>query len=413
MEYWQKLRETYAPSEAAVEPHVDPVDVTAGAAGGTWTTFVESMEHARDRASEIFVKDVAKDEKGDAVEAEAAVPAAAPSLLKSWWEEATQYIEEAKISVEEKISEISGPSEIKNDPLRKLKDQLLLYSDALEELKSESFNFAISAETMTRLGTGGGIGRSVNDAFASNVLGGKNIYVPCSVPDVVDRYGALHSKFVIPAIDEVRQGSESVTAMVTEELTKIQAIQTRFKRRDRLHKTLLDMRARVELRREKNNRKLAEGLAVDAKSMEELYEVTRGMDSIESDFRITSEQLVTKCSELLSNKSKDYMQIVLRLIEIQNSFYYRISNFCSVPCQELVESIRTHELPLDELEDLGPHPLTWRSQPEEEEAEHHPKPLPRRSSVDVVEPPLSPGKYSYRRDRGPVIRRAGTSALSP
>jgi hypothetical protein len=174
-------------------------------------------------------------------------------------------------------------------------------------------------------------------------------------------FSERHGRLVLPILGEIRSGVEEITSMITEETANIQAIQVRFKRRDRLHKTLLDQRARVELRRERNNRKVLEGLTVDSRSMDDLYEQTRTLDSLETDFRVTSEQLITKCNQILQNKSKTFHSMFLKFIEVQNTFIYRMSHSCSIPYQELYEHIKFHVPPQDDLDDLGSHPLTWRS----------------------------------------------------
>lgn len=431
MEYFDKIKQSVTGEAVPVAvPEVPvaaesppPIDTTNGS---TWTTFVESMDHARKRASVIFtipennhhvehsdgkiIPDTpnAPIQAGSVGQTEAPASSVVTSAVKSWWEEAASFMEEAKMSVEEKISEMTAPVEIKNDPLRKLRELLVVYSDSLEELKTESFNFAMAAENVSRLGSAG-LERTVAEAFLPNSL----------VPKYFSLYKGVHTKSVEPALEEVRQSSEEITALITEELTKIQTAQTRFRRRDRLHKTLQDMRARVDLRREKNNRKLVEGIPVDAKSMEELYELTRGMDSVEADFRITSEQLVGKCNELLGNRGRSFGAIFLRLLETQNAFFYRISTFASVPFQELVESFRARPPLPDELEDLGPHALTWRSHPNSDEEVSVPAPS-RRATVNINSAelaslsPVSPSRYSYRRERQvgvSPIRRAGTAAV--
>ena len=409
MEYFEKLKQSFVGSdeEVAVDRETVEPPVTNSVRNGSWNTFVDQARSTVFPA--VLSEDVpAKEAVGEqAADDSTDVTEVVSSTVKSWWDGASSFMEEAKISMEEKISEMTGPSEIKNDPLRKYRDQLVVYVDALEELKCESFNFAMTAENFARLSSPG-LGRLVTECFNGSVV---NAY---------QRYTSLHEKTIKPALDEIHSGSDSVTALISEEIGKVQLIQTRFKRRDRLHRTLLDMRARVEIRREKNNRQLVSGGSVDAKSVEELYEVTRSMDSIESDFRSTSEQLVNKCVDLLSNRSESFLKIFQKVIETQNTFYYRISTFSSVPFQELVESIRNNEVGKDQVEQLGPHALTWRSHNNsDDETTKPPIVLNRRASVEVYQTEqqptqgeISPSRFSYRRDRQSPIRRSGTTALT-
>jgi hypothetical protein len=275
----------------------------------------------------------------------------------------------------------------------------------------------MTAENMGRLGAAP-LGKSITDVFGES----------SPVKDQFDVYKDKHTKLVLPVLDEVRLGVEQITAMVTEEITKIQAIQTRFKRRDRLHQSLVDMRSRVDLKREKNNRRVAEGMQVDSKSMEELYELTRAMDSIESDFRITSEQLVAKCNELLGAKSAQFHSIFLKLVETQNAFFYRVGGSCSIPFQELYEAMRADKPGPDDPIELGDHVLTWRGEVPSGAVENstttvNKMPLSRRNTVNIskldsgapaetgVAASDSPTTSTYRRDRSGSFRRAGTSAL--
>lgn len=345
MDLIDKVKEAFTPRSEILDPGpvvVSPLD--GGTGPSTWDTFVESMDSARRRASELLAIP-ASSETGTNPRS----PPEISTTVKSWWSDAAAFIEETRISVEEKISEMTGPTEIKNDPLRILRKYLASYTDALEKLKQETFNLGMAAENMARLGSGG-LGRAVSECFGED----------STVKDQFMTYKEKQEKIVVPILDEVRSGVENVTALIADESTKIQSVLTRFKRRDRLHRSLVDMKSRVEIKREKNNRKVAEGLVVDSKSMEELYELTRAMDSIESDFRITSEQLVNKCTELIKNKSKSFHTIFLTLINVQNTFFYRIGGSCSIPFADMQEAFKTDVPNEDEMEDLGPHALTWR-----------------------------------------------------
>jgi hypothetical protein len=385
MDLIEKVKEALTPpNEVEVSSTTEPT---------TWATFVESMDSARKKAGEMMT-----------------IPE-----TSGWWNEAAAFIEETRISVEEKISEITGPSEIKDDPLKSLRMDLATYADVLEQLKQETFNLGMAAENMARLGSGG-LGRAVADCFGE----------ASTVKDQFMTYKEKHEQVFIPILDEVRSGVEKVTALVADETTKIQSVLARFKRRDRLHRSLVDMKARVDLRREKNNRKVAEGLVVDSKAMEELYELTRTMDSIESDFRITSEQLVNKCTELIKNKSKSFHSIFLKVVDVQNTFFYRVGGSCSIPFADMQEAFKNDVPSEDEMEDLGPHPLTWRDNGPDlgdtQNAEYmslKSAPL-RRSTVNInktdltTSPPANPAanRFSYRRPGSTSpLRKAGTSAL--
>ena len=384
--------------------------ITTGS--NTWNTFVESMDSARKRASVIFTIP----EADAAAAAEPAQESAFTGTLKGWWSDASAFLEETRISVEEKISEMTGPSQIKNDSLSKLRMALSEYTESLEQLRTEAFNLGMTAENMGRLGAAP-LGKCIADVFGES----------SPLKDQFDVYKDKHTKLVVPLLDEVRLGVEQITAMVTEDITNIQAIQTRFKRRDRLHQSLVDMRSRVDLKREKNNRRVADGMQVDSKSMEELYELTRAMDSIESDFRITSEQLVAKCNELLGAKSAKFHSIFLKLVETQNAFFYRVGGSCSIPFQELYEAMRADKPGPDDPIVLGDRPLTWRGEFSSGAVENptttvNKMPLSRLNTVNIskldagaptetaVAGSDSQTNPTYRRDRSGSFRRAGTSS---
>ena len=437
MDLIDRLKQTFSPAEEEVMPAplvdvtpvvgtpvvdpaapVDPMTTNSS----TWTTFVESMDSARKRASVIFTIPDSSAEAG-------ADPAAAGgpgfgSTVRDWWGEATAFMEETKISVEEKIAEMTGPSPIKNDPLGKLRSSLTTYTEALEQLRTEAFNLGMSAENMARLGSPG-LARSIADTFGAG-----------TVTDQFEVYRERQGKLVVPILDETRSGVETITAMVTDEITKIQSIQTRFKRRDRLHQSLVDMRARVEVKRGKNNRRVADGLPMDTKAMEETYELTRTMESIESDFRVTSEQLVSKCNDVMGRKSQQFHEILVKLVDTQNAFFYRVGGSCSIPFQELLEAMKADKPGLDDMEDLGSHALTWRSNADDKVSvksssndDFVPMKVapPRRATVSIskidlenakgADANLSPSSYAYRRDRAgsgtspAAVRRAGTSTL--
>lgn len=395
----------------------------------SWDTFVESMDSARRKAEELLTIPESSSPAATAATG-ASSGTEISTAVKSWWSDATAFFEETRISVEEKISEMTGPTEIKNDPLKNLRTYLATYTDVLEQLKKETFSMGMAAENMSRVGSGG-LGRALSDCFNQD----------STVKDHFTTYKEKHEKVLVPILEEVKSGVENISALIAEESIKIQSILTRFKRRDRLHRSLLDMKSRVDIKRDKNNRKVADGLVVDSKTMEELYELTRTMDSIEADFRITSEQLVNKCSELIKNRSKSFHAIFLKVIEIQNTFFYRIGGSCSIPFADMLEAFKNDEPSEDEMEDLGPHALTWRDNAPDlaetkpaEPAEFLPlKTAPlRRATVSInktdltTSPPSglttsalnsapSPGanRFSYRRAGGSVspMRRAGTSAL--
>ena len=398
----------------------------------TWTTFVESMDHARKRASVMFTMPPVTADSTSVVPAQASaseIPLSTPAtpppqdlsvgsssgVVKSWWDDAAHFFEETKISIDEKITEMTGPSEIKNDPLRKLRDGLVTYNDALEALKSEAMNVSIFAENFARLGA---------TSLASGIEEGLG---PSSMMNgLFKTYKEKHARLILPALDELRSGVETVGGMIVEEANKIVAVQTRFKRRDRLHKTLLDQRARVELRRERNNKKVLEGLQVDSRALDDLYEQSRAMEALESDFRITSEQVIGKCNELLQNRSRTFHTMFTKLIEVQNTFIYRISNSCSIPFQEMFENVRFNVPPEDEMDDLGSHPLTWRSRQNSDEETTSPKKeeknkvsptFSRRATVNIAQrdgginmriPSVAPA-YTYQKPGG--VRRAGTAAI--
>lgn len=402
----------------------------------TWNTFLESMESARKKASDMFTKSSNGGEEISASkENVSSLPAPTESekdsglsiTMKSWLTEASAFIEETRISVEEKITEMTGPVEMKNDPLKNLRLLLVSYTNALEQVKAEAFNFGLSAENMGRLGSQV-LGRSLVEPFGESG----------TVTEQFAVYKDKHMKLIIPALDEVRGGVEVITQMVNDEIGRIQGLQTRFKRRDRLHQSLSDMKSRVNIKREKNNRRAAEGLQVDSKQMEELYELTRAMDAIDSDFRLTSEQLVGKCQEVLGNRSRTFHKILTKLVEVQNTYLYRLGSTCSIPFQELVEALHADVPSVDELEEVGS--LTWRS--DEKDANQQPEYMPMKMSpsrratttftTDSLGDPVSeipglsgsaaaalktasnapPNRYSYSRGGGgSPIRRAGTSAL--
>ena len=396
----------------------------------TWTTFVESMDHARKRASVMFTMPPTTAEPPENSQPEPEVPlsspttpapqdtsvasstAVVPSAMKSWFDDAAHFFEETKLSIDERITEMTGPAEIKNDPLRKLRDGLVTYNDALESLKTEAMNVSIFAENFARLGAAS-VGTGIEEGLGQNSM----------MNGLFKTYKEKHARLILPALDELRAGVETVGGMIVEEVNKIQAVQTRFKRRDRLHKTLLDQRARVELRRERNNKKVLEGLQVESRALDDLYEQSRAMEALESDFRITSEQVISKCNALLQNRSRTYHGIFTKLVETQNTFIYRLSNSCSIPFQEMFENIRFNVPPEDEMDDLGSHPLTWRSRQNSDEETTSPtkeeKVSPtfsRRATVNIAQRdsinlkiPQVPQAYTYQ--KGSTIRRAGTAAI--
>ena len=356
----------------------------------TWTTFVESMDNARKRASVIFTMPPAE-ALPETIPVEAPVVAANPSLpspttptgpsaaVQSWWDDATHFFEETKLSIDEKFTEMTGPSEIKNDPLRKLRDSLVTYNDALEALKSEAMNVSIFAENYARLGAAS-LGTGIEEGLGPNSM----------LNGLFKLYKEKHGRLILPALDELRSGIEQVGGMILEEANKIQAIQTRFKRRDRLHKTLLDQRARVDLRRDRNNRKILEGLQVDSRALDDLYEQTKTMEGLEGDFRITSEQVISKCFEVLSNRSRTFHTMFTKMVEVQNVFIYRMSSSCSIPFQEMFENVRFNVPPEDEMDDLGSHPLTWRSRQNSDE--ENTSSSPKKSVGEKPSPTSSPSR---------------------
>ena len=408
-----------APTDAAAAPETPPplVSDQMTTSSSTWATFIESMENAKQKASELFSPaDPIAVQVSKSVERET-VPTspsggdgAVAATVKSWWTDATAFFEETRITVEEKISEMTGPVEMKNDPLRNLRILLVAYTNTLEQLKAEAFNFSMGAESMSRVGSQI-LARSLVEPFGESG----------TVTEQFAVYKDKLSGLVVPALEEVRGGVDAVSNLVADEIGKIQSLQTRFKRRDRLHQTLADMRSRVSIKREKHNRRLADGLAVDSQQMEELYELTRTADSIDSDFRITSEQLVSKCGEVLGNRSRSYQKILAKLVEVQNTFFYRISSTCSIPFQELHEAMLADVAPTDTIEEIGS--LTWRSQAssaDEKQNEYMPmKTSPARRATMSFEssgaPASPPARYSYSRPKplgvNSPVRRAGTSAL--
>jgi hypothetical protein len=393
-----------------VSPSADSMTTTST----TWTTFLESMENAKQKAAEIFSAPPTDPIAVQVSKANIPETPTSPSpegpvaaAVKSWWTDATAFFEETRITVEEKIAEMTGPVEMKNDPLKNLRLLLVSYTNALEQLKADAFNLSMGAEIMSRIGSHN-LARSLTEPFGESGT-------------VTEQFGVYRDKYtnlVVPALEEVRGGVEMVSNMVTDEIGKIQALQTRFKRRDRLHQSLSDMHSRVRIKQEKHNRRLGDGLAVDSQQLEELYELTRTADSIDSDFRITSEQLVAKCEEVLGNRSRNYQKILAKIVEIQNTFFYRISSTCSIPFQELHEAMLADVPPSDTLEDIGS--LTWRSQvsepleknPKEEYMPMKTSPSRRNTMAFDSGPTSPPARYSYTRPKGnSPIRRAGTSAL--
>jgi hypothetical protein len=394
------------------------VDENMTTSSSTWATFIESMESAKQKAAGMFTQnDSVGVDSPQSLPTDTSTDLPVAATVKSWWTDAAAFFEETKISVEEKIAEMTGPEEMKNDPLRNLRLLLVSYTNALEQLKAEAFNWGMGADSMSRMGSQM-LARSLVEPFGETGTVNEQFRV------YKERFGGL----VVPALDEARAGVELISQMVGDEIGKIQALQTRFKRRDRLHRSLSDMRARVNIKREKNNRRLAEGLPVDSQQMEELYELSRTADSIESDFRLTSEQLLAKCQEVLGNRSKSYHRIIAKLVEMQNTFFYRISSTCSIPFQELHEAMRADIPPTDDIEEITS--LTWRSQITDPGVEEYMpmKTSPvRRASVGFESPrggltgsgaaALTAGpttnRYSYSRQKpgNSPIRRAGTSAI--
>ena len=415
-----------APGESPLPPPTQTDEMTT--TSSTWNTFVEAMENARKKASTLFVAPE-PGSPGAAASSAPASPSAAPggesavaATMKTWWDEAATFFEETKISVEEKISEYTSPQEIQNDPLKHIRALLVSYTEALEQAKNEAFNLGMAAESLARL-SAPVLGKALVEPFGESGM----------VTSQFAKYRDLQQQLLVPVLDEMRQGVEQVTTLANDEIVKIQGLQTRFKRRDRLHKSLSDMKARVDLKREKNSRRLAEGFQVDSKQMEELYELTRAMDSIDADFRSTSEQLVVKSAEVLKNRSRTFRDIFLKLVETQNAFVYRLGGSCSVPFQQLVEELRNEFPPADEMEEPGS--LTWRSHHSDEFIPMKTAPS-RRATMSFAESvekqpavagltstaasalagqgeATSPSRYAYKRDKTPTspIRRAGTSAV--
>ena len=426
MDLVDRFKETLntPPGETPLPPPTVSDEMTTSSS--TWNTFVESMENARKKATTYFTdsdpsspknpKPASHDDPntplqdGPAVAEESVVS----TTVKQWWEEATTFFEETKITVEEKISELTSPVEIRNDPMKHIRALLVVYTEALEQSKNEAFNLGMAVESMARMSSPM-LGKALAEPFGDTGM----------VTTQFSKYRELQQRLLVPVLDEVRLGVEQLTAMANDEIVKIQNLQTRFKRRDRLHKSLSDMKSRVELKREKNSRRLAEGFQVDSKQMEELYELTRAMDAIDSDFRSTSEQLVVKSAEVLKNRSRTFRDIFLKLGETQNAFVYRLGNSCSFPFQQFVEELRADFPPADEMEE--PASLTWRSHASDEEYIPMKTAPSRRATMSFAEPAVagltttataalaqsdtSPSRYSYKRPPTSPVKRSGTSAV--
>jgi hypothetical protein len=355
----------------------------------TWDSFVDSMEHARKRASVILTGDVIETHPPPLIESKLPTESDFAATLRSWWIEATQLMEEAKITVEEKWTEMVGAEEIRNDPLRRLREQLQVYEESLEQLKTEAYTFALCGESFTRIGSQG-LETAIRECFDQRG--------PQSIGDQYIAYKSTHTECITPIINEVRGGIEHVTNMIAEEVAKLHALKARYSRRDRLHKNLMDQRARVGARRETDSKRRLEGGVIDSKSLEELYEMSRTMDAIDSDFRFTSEQIIMTSEEILSHRSQTFQKLFAQLIEVQNACIYQIGHTCSNPFQELLENV-TDLTPLeDDLTDLGSHPLTWRGtrDPSREESFQPPAELPTTTSGVYNPPPANPN-YSYAR----------------
>ena len=268
----------------------------------TWETVVGSVEEAGKRMSSIFV--VAEDATGTP-------EGGIMSRLKSWWEDASGYVEEATVTVSEKLSELQASPPVPDDPLKAMRDDATSYKSLLDGLRTEVLNFSILIDSIKRQSV------ADEDSISSQLRGLSDAALFGQFAAYVD----IHKEFSSShTLSEARDKVQGMVKEIQSEAERVSALMTRFRRRDKIYSSISDLKEKLHKKRDKH-RASVQLAAPDPRKMQDLFETTTLLEEARKEFKVTSEALVQKANELLPNKGLFFQQIFANLINIQKSVF--------------------------------------------------------------------------------------------
>ena len=316
---WFGASQPAKPAAAAVRSTAKRVSLPGNnlqTTSSTWESVVASAESATKRVSQMFV--VAEDA--------AAVPEGGIyERLANFWQDTTEYIGEAANTVNVKIAELQTPEPVPDDPLKALRADCGLYVEALELLKAEILNFSVLVDSLRRSGTNADLSEETPvDLFEEKLKELKDNKLSSQYRIYLKTQREYANR---QDLREVRRSIELLVSDIGEEIAKIQSLFTRFRKRDRLYQTGVEIKNRLEKKKEKHRGASRASYVPDPKIMQELFELNTSIEENRREYNVATRTLILKCNEILTIKGKTMQEFIARLVESQRISFLSTETF--------------------------------------------------------------------------------------
>ena len=267
-----------------------------------WNSVVDTVHSAGQRMSQMFTvaEDAAAVQEGGIVR-----------KLQTWWDDATGYVQDAGQSVQSTIAELSAPAPVPNDPLQPIRDDCKAYFSLLDSLRTEVLNFSLMIDSIRRPGS------ADHDALSEQIrlMGDSALYGQYAA------YVDIHRAFsTSETLTNAREAIGRLLADIQVESEKVGGLQTRFRRRDKIHGTISESQGKLSKRKEKHRGSTVRG-SIDPRVMQEIFEITTGMEEARKEFRVASDAIVERANEILVNKGVTFQRLLATLVDIQRQVF--------------------------------------------------------------------------------------------
>ena len=237
--------------------------------------------------------------------------------LSSLWYEATSFVEEAKNTVGDKIAEMTLPGQIDGDALSPLRNEVTGFVEILNSLKQETIAFVGLVDTL----------RSQSGPLYEQGDGIDAKLTDFNDP-LVHRHWVAYKEAQVsysssPQLAGIRSNLEALINSINSDVEKLSGVLVRFRRRDKLFSQGKDLRAKIN-KRKTQQRKLGQP---DEIISQELYEMTTEVEDIMKEFATTTDTIVAKANELLTEKSKTVQNVIIQLLDLQKQTFTETATF--------------------------------------------------------------------------------------
>jgi hypothetical protein len=268
--------------------------ITEGADESTWDSLVAGASSTTKRMSQMF-EDATNTRENSVMD-----------KLKTWWEDASEFVQDATSTVGEKLADLQTPAPMADDPLSQMRSEITEYHDALETLKKDTLHFSLLIDGLRAPGQV----KSEKDfvTLDMTVAGQYAVLI-----DVQKEFAASDE------VTSLRKGVEKLVEELNEEQQKLESIRQRFRRRDKIHVNVNDINSKIQRKKEKHRNMLAP----DPKVLQDIFEMNTQVDELKKEMRVATKAIVTRANESLTKRARRFQEFFTKLIALQRQGFER------------------------------------------------------------------------------------------